>query len=187
MVYKLKRKGFPGKCLKIIETMINNIIQISKSSGRVLPPITTSLGLKQGDNLSPILFDIFFDDVEEIFDDSCNPIKLPNGLSISHLLYADDMATLSFSSERLQNSLNRLYTYCNKWKIEVCTVETKILIFNTSSKLLKGYGFHYNGKILEQVREFKYLGTTFSASGNFSYAKEKLRKQAYKSYFPLLN
>ena len=49
-------------------------------SGRLLPPITTLLG----DTLSPILFDIFFDDVEEIFDDSCNPIKLHNGLSINH-------------------------------------------------------------------------------------------------------
>ena len=158
-----------------------------KINGRLLPPITTLLGLKQDDNLSPILFDIFFDDVEEIFDDSCNPIKLPNGLSISHSLYADDTAILSLSSEGLQNSLNRLYTYCNKWKIEVCTFKTKILIFNTSGKLLKSYGFHYNGKILEQVREFKYLGATLSTSGNFSCGKEKLRKQAYKSYFPLLN
>ena len=29
--------------------------------------------VKQGNTLSPILFDIFFDDVEEIFDDSCYP------------------------------------------------------------------------------------------------------------------
>ena len=87
--------------------------------------------------LAPILFDIFFDDVEEIFDDSCYLSKLHNGLPINHLLYADDMAILSLSSEGLQNSLNRLYTYCNKWKIEVSTVKNKILIFNTSGELLK--------------------------------------------------
>ena len=52
--------------MKIIEAMINNIIQIPKISGGLLSPITTLLGLKQGDNLSPILFYIFFDDVEEI-------------------------------------------------------------------------------------------------------------------------
>ena len=68
--------------------------------------------------------------------------KLHNGLPINHLLYADDMAILSLSSEGLQNSLNRLYTYCNKWKIEVSAVKTKILIFNTSGKLLKDYRFH---------------------------------------------
>ena len=69
--------------MKIIEAMINNIIQIPKISGGLLSPITTLLGLKQGDNLSPILFNIFFDDVEEIFDNSCNPIKLPSGISIT--------------------------------------------------------------------------------------------------------
>ena len=69
--------------MKIIEAMINNIIQIPKISGRLLPQITTLLGLKQGDNLSPMLFDIFFDDVAEIFHDSCNPVKLHNGLSIT--------------------------------------------------------------------------------------------------------
>ena len=145
--------------------------------------------MKQGNNLSPILFDILFDDVEEIFDGSCNPIKLPNGLSINHLPYADDIATLSFLSEGLQNSLNRLYTYCNKWKIEVCTVKTKILIFNTSGKLLKGYGFHYNDKIIEQDREFKYLGITniFCLEKFLMCKKEKSRKQVHKSFFPLLN
>ena len=44
MVYKLKRKGLSGKFLKIIEAMINNIIQIPKINGRLLPPITTLLG-----------------------------------------------------------------------------------------------------------------------------------------------
>ena len=88
-------------------------------------------------------------------------------------LYSDDMAILSLSSEGFQNCLNRIYMYCNKWKIEVSTVKTKILIFNTSGKLMKGYRFHYNGKILEQVRDFKYSGTTFSATGNVSCAKEK--------------
>ena len=128
--------------MKIIEVMINNIIQISKINGRLLPPITTLLALKQADNFSLILFDIFFDDVVEIFDDSCNPIKLHNGLSINHLLYADDMAILSLSSDGLQNSLNRLHMYCNKWKIEICTVKTKSLIFNTSGNA--GINFIHN-------------------------------------------
>ena len=56
----------------------------------------------------------------------------------------------------LQNSLNRIYTYCNKGKIEVSTVRTKTIV-NTSDKLLKGCGFHYYGKIVGQVREFRYF------------------------------
>ena len=133
-----------------------------------------------------LIFDIFFDDIEDIFDENCDPLSLSDDLSINHLLYADDMALLSLSSEGLQDSLNKLYTYCNKWKLEVSTIKTKVMIFNSSGGLLKGYRFYYNGISLEQVKEFKYLGTTFSASGNHQLPKEKLRKQANKAYFPML-
>ena len=186
MIDKLRNKGFSGKFLKIIEAMLNNVTQIPKINGYFLSPILTTVGLKQGDNLSPILFDIFFDDVEEIFDEYCVPVSLSGDLSINHLLYADDMALLSLSSDGLQNSLNKLYTFCNKWKLEVSTIKTKVMVFNSSGRLLKGYRFYYNGISLEQVKEFKYLGTTFSASGSHQLPKEKLRKQANKAYFPML-
>ena len=94
--------------------MLDNIIQIPKINNYLLSPIVTTLGLKQGDNLSPILFDLFIDDVDEIFNQECDPVILFNDLSINHLLYADDMVLLSFSSEGLQNSLDKLYTYCSK-------------------------------------------------------------------------
>ena len=188
MIHKLRNKGFSGKFLKIIEAMLNNVTQIPKTNGCFLSPILTTQRLKQGDNLNPILFDIFFDDIEDIFDENCDPVSLSDDLSINHLLYADDMALLSLSSEGLQYSLNKLYTYCNKWKLEVSTVKTKVMIFNSSGRLLKGYRFYYDGISLEQVKEFKYLGTTFSASrsGSHHLPKEKLRKQANKAYFPML-
>ena len=85
--------------------MLINAVQVPKINGKLLSQIVTTVGLKQGDNLSPILFNIFFDDVEEIFDTSCDPVILTDGLSINHLLYADDMAILSLSSDGLQNSL----------------------------------------------------------------------------------
>ena len=165
---------------------MDNIIQIPKINNYLLSPIVTTLGLKQGDNMSPILFDLFFDDVDEIFNQECDPVILFDDLSINHLLYADDMAILSLSSEGLQNSLDKLYTYCSKWEMEVSTIKTKIMGFNTSGRLLKGCRFHHDGINLEQVKEFNYLGTAFSVSGNHSYPKEKLRTKANKAYFPML-
>ena len=95
-----------------IVALVNNVLQIPKNDGKLLPPIVTSTGLKQGDNLSPILFDVFFDDVELIVDSECEAVVLRNELSLNHLLYADDMAILSLSSEGLQHSLDNLYEYC---------------------------------------------------------------------------
>ena len=187
LLCKLRSKGFSGKFLNIIKAMLINVVQVPKINGKLLSQIVTKVGLKQGDNLSPILFNIFFDDVEEIFDTSCDPVILTDELSINHLLYADDMAILSLSSDGLQNSLDKLKVYCDKWHLELNTTKTKIIVFSTTGRPLKGYRFSYDGKILEQVREFKYLGTTLSGSGSLMCAKEKLRKQANKAYFPMLN
>ena len=75
-----------------IKALIENIVQISKINGKLLPPIITSTGLKQRDNLSPILFDNLFDDVDQIFYSQCNPVMFNSEISLNQLLYADDMA-----------------------------------------------------------------------------------------------
>ena len=117
--------------------MIENAVQIPNINGRLLQPIITSTGLNQADNLSPILFDIFFDDVDQIFDSQCNPVIFNIEISLNHLLYADDMAILSLSLEGLQNSLNKLKTYCKEWHLVVSIKKTKIVVFNKTGKLLK--------------------------------------------------
>ena len=85
MINKLRNKGFSGKFLKIIEAMLNNVTQIPKINGHFFSPILTTQGLKHGDNLSPILFDIFFDDVEDIVGENCDPVSLSDDRSINHL------------------------------------------------------------------------------------------------------
>ena len=99
LIFKLKSKGFSGKILMSIVALVNNVLQIPNINGKLLPPIVTSTGLKLVDNLSPILFDIFFDDAGLVFDSKCKPVVLTDELSLNHLLYADDMAILSLSSE----------------------------------------------------------------------------------------
>ena len=78
-----------------------------------------------------------------------------------------------YSSNGLQNSLEKLKVYCDKWHIELNTTKTKIIVFNTTGRLLKGYRFSYDGKILKQVREFKYLGTTLPGSGSLMCTERK--------------
>ena len=167
--------------------MIENVVQIPKINGKLLPTIITSTGLKQGDNLSPILFDIFFHDVYQIFDSQCNLVIFNSEISLNHLLYVDDMAILSLSKEGLQNSFNKKEAYCKEWHLVVSIKETKTVVFNRTGKLLKGFPFKYEGKHIELVREFKYLGITVTASGGLHNAREKRRKQAKKAYFPMLS
>ena len=97
------------------------------------------------------------------------------------------MAILSLSQEGLQNSFNKLEAYCKEWHLVVTIKKTKIVLLNKTGKLLKSFEFKYEGKDIELVREFKYLGIAVTASGGLYNSREKHRKQASKAYFPHVN
>ena len=91
---------------------------VIKVNGGHLEPISSICGLKQGGVLSPLLFNLFIDDIKWIFDESCDPIKVL-GDHISHLLYADDLILFSSTQSGLQECLTKLEKYCGKNHMEV--------------------------------------------------------------------
>ena len=78
-----------------------------------LDPITSNLGLKQGCPLSPMLFNLYIDDVKDIFDEQCDPVTITD-TNISHFLYADDLVLVSLTPEGLQRSLDKISLYSKR-------------------------------------------------------------------------
>ena len=65
---------------------------------------SSNIGLKQGCNLSPILFSIFINDLNEIFDKTFwQPAKIKN-LTLNNLLYADYLVLIFQTSSGLQTA-----------------------------------------------------------------------------------
>ena len=88
----------------------------------------SNLGLKQGCNMSPILFNLFINDINEIFDERfCHPVTLCN-IKLSNLLYADDLILIPETRTGLQSCLNNLQAYCQKWKLTVSHKNTKVMV-----------------------------------------------------------
>ena len=74
-------------------------VHVRLSEG-LLQPILTTIGVKQGCGLSPLLFNLFINKLPEIFDKSCDPVKVGN-LEVNSLLWADDLVILSSSEKGL--------------------------------------------------------------------------------------
>ena len=98
------------------------------------------------------------------------------------LLYVDDIVLFENSAEQLQDSLNLLSTYCQRWKLTVNINKTKVMVFRKGGTLPRNLTFLYNGNQLEIVRNFKYLGIIFMAGGSFSETQNTLSGQAQKLY-----
>ena len=77
--------------------MLQTIEQIPKIGHILLPSI-------QGDNLNLLELNLFVDDVKDNFDSKCDSVQLFPDITISHLLFADDMILLSTSVNGMQNS-----------------------------------------------------------------------------------
>ena len=56
--------------------------------------------MKQGCILSPKLFNIFINDIPDIFDSQCGPVQLGEE-KLNCLMYADDLILLSESKDGL--------------------------------------------------------------------------------------
>ena len=183
LLYKLYKKGVGGKFYSLIKSMYSLTKYSCKDKFHCSDPFLTNIGVKQGDNLSPTLFNIFVDDFH--LQDQCTfPPELDN-ITVNHLFFADDLIILSTKKEGLQHCLDKISAYCAKWNLTVNLTKTNIMIFCNKKIDTSVYGFYYNNAILPQSHEYKYLGIIFTYNGQLKIAAEQLADRARKAYYSI--
>ena len=77
---------------------------------------------------------MYLNDIEDTFkQNGADGINI-NDLKLVLFLYADDIVLFAESAESLQNSLNILEGYCDRWKLTVNSTKTKVIIFRKGDK-----------------------------------------------------
>ena len=88
----------------------------------------SNVRLRQGCNMSPLLFNLFVNNINETFDVHFrHPVSLRN-IKLSNLLYADDLILTSETKTGQQSCLDNLQAYCQKWKLMVNNKKTKVMV-----------------------------------------------------------
>ena len=181
---RLNDIGIDGFMFKNIREMYKRTEYLIKYESGHLDAISSNMGLKQGCPLSPMLFNLYIDDIAKIFDEHCEPITLQEQ-KISHFLYADDLVIISRSGEGLQNAIDKLYDFAERKQLSIHIKKSKSMIFNKTGKLI-GRKFNIRGKELEPVKSFCYLGYDINASGTVNAAINTLYDKASKAMRPIL-
>ena len=111
LYYKLLKYGISGPVYNVIKSMYSATRYRVKIGDSISPSLLATSGVKQGCPLSPLLSNIYQDDLHKIFDSSCDPVKIGD-VPLNSISWADDLLLLSTSKQGLQQSLEKVKAYC---------------------------------------------------------------------------
>ena len=186
LLYKLRKTNIGTLTFNIIKDMYmggKDTLQV-KVGNHLSNKFSSNIGVKQGDCLSPVLFNFYINEIEKyITPDDYTPTL--GSRKIPLLLYADDLVIFSTSKLSLQNALNSLQIFCNDWDMELNVDKTKVVIFGNYRKL-PTETFTFQNKIVEIVTSYKYLGILFKRDGKFDDCIKDLYNKSLKAMFKLI-
>ena len=183
--YKLIKMGIRGKILNIIMSMYFSVKSRVKYCNKIGNEFCCNLGVRQGECLSPLLFSLFLNDIEEQFILSGLDGLDVNMFKMFMLLYADDIVLFANSASELQDGLDLMSDYCKRWKLKINISKTKVMIFRKGGMLPRNLSFYYDDEPLEIVKKFNYLGIVFTTGGSFAEAQMTLAGQSQKAIFKM--
>lgn len=188
-----------GKFIAVIYNLYASAKSCVKKGGDLSEFFLCNIGVRQGENLSPLLFSIFLNDFERHVSSKYNGLPKISSLcstllsdeditvfiNLFVLLYADDTIVFAESEEGLQNALNGVYEYCKMWHLSVNVDKTKVVIFSRG-KVKKYRNFLFGASPLEVIDQYIYLGMLFNYDGTFYKTAEKQIQQATRAMYSLL-
>jgi exonuclease III len=180
LVYKLRKSGISSKIISVLQSMYKNVQSCIRRENYVSDKFKCEKGTRQGCNLSPALFKIYLNDLQDIFNNKdCDSVKVGQQ-PLGCLMYADDVLLLSQSAKGLQNSLDKLNIYCKKWRLKINTTKTKTIIFNCRKS---DHTFKLGNQILQDSDRVCYLGFMLTPSGKFKATQKYLYDKACRALF----
>lgn len=173
----LYNRGIPLHLVEVIRNIYNNSkIQIAGDTQIRVEEV--NLGLRQGCSMSPILFNIYMDEILRKWK-----IKIKNYTQnfnednfIMTMLFADDQVVIANNENNLQRAVHELWKINKNYNMEISVHKTKTMAFCGKSPVRSKIVIGNN--IIEQVNKFKFLGVTLSYKGDYD-QKEKIEKFNY--------
>lgn len=160
----LQEYEVPKKLSRMIENLYQKTKIKVKIGEKISNYISINKGVRQGCPLSCVLFNIYMDKIiREWTKETPKGVQLAENKFLETILFADDQVILAENEDDLQRNVYKLEKVTKMFDMKISSAKTKTLAFRgkepVRSKIV------INGKIIEQVRNFKYLGVEISYDG----------------------
>ena len=127
--HKLEHLGIGGTMLNAVKSLYTAVSSCVRINGFYTEWFDVTSGLRQGCSLSPLLFNIFINDLALKIKACGKGVKI-DGDIVGILLYADDIVLLADNEKELQDMLDILNNWCvsnnksvNATKAMLCTLD----------------------------------------------------------------
>ena len=138
----------------------------------------TKCGVKQGDNLSPILFSIYLNDLALVLKEFGLGINIDENTNVPLLLYADDIVLIATTEVKLQRMLDLLHDWYKKFLMTINQEKTQIVHFRRAKITCKEFQFSIGKDNLTVSSKYKYLGCVLNETLDFTITADTLSDSA---------
>ena len=182
LMLKLLQHNIRGPFFNSIQNMYSKSCACIKHQNGLSESFKCNIGVRQGDVLSPLLFNLYISDLPDYVGLSQDSPKLGD-THINCLMYADDMVLMSLSESDLQARIRLLEQYCQKWHLNINEKKTKVMVIS-KARVPSCEVYVCNTK-LDQVDKYMYLGIEFTNDGKMEQAQLSIKQRCLKAIFKL--
>jgi hypothetical protein len=154
---KLQDLGINGQMYRALVSLYKNVESCVRLNGLRTNWFAVNCGLKQGCLLSPLLFNLFINDLVTLITSLDMGIDIGDE-KLSILLYADDIVLLAETESDLQTLLNALNSWCVINKMTVNSDKSNVVHFRPTSVDRTVETFTCGDEVIQIVEAYRYLG-----------------------------
>ena len=181
----LKEFEMPQKLINLIKMNIDHTdikVKVGHSTSNVVQ-VTT--GLRQGDALSPILFNIALEKVVREIRMDQGGVRIGDA-NIGLLAYADDIVLLAENKDQLRRQANKLIENAKRIGLEINTEKTEYMVVQRKVPLNnQNSGLEVEGHTFKRIQQFKYLGAMLTQQNEINNEVKARIQAGNRCYFGL--
>ena len=186
LLSKLSAAGVGSHFYELMVKKFGCIEYAIKSNGYIGMDFITSIGLRQGDVMSPLLFNFYIHDLVSHFTDECAPVAMGD-LRVSSLQFADDVLVLAGTKVGFQMALAKFEGFCTSIRLCINPAKTRIVVFGHEvGGVPGGEPWRLGGHDIQEMDEFTYLGFLLKTKSTNQNLNNIMEQKALKASFALL-
>ena len=140
MFRRLSKLGFDGAVLDLIRSMYSGDVLYIQVNGELCPALYLAQGLKQGCNLSPILFNILMIDMAKKYRESGEGGRLGNQ-RVPGILFADDLGLTATSEAGIRRLIKITEEEGARFNMKISVKKSKLMILTAKKELFYVFFF----------------------------------------------